>query len=675
MKKTYVYHYETYVNCFIAVFINIKDTNEIIKFEVSEYENKMPQFLAFLKDIKESCYLVSFNGLDFGAQINHYCLKYSTQMGELKSSARLIYVFAKELIDIKKEKGYTTYRKEDLEFREIDLASINNYNSKGSYCSLRWLQFNMDWHTISDTDIVYDKKVNQMEVLKLTIQAINNCLSIRELLTHNLGLIKERRKMSKLFKLNLDNLSEPKIVKEVMLDLLSKDLFIGKDTLKKMQTYRTRISLRDLILPNVNFTTKVFQDTLINFMNLELNAENLKGSFNHKTTYRGLVFSFALGGIHAAKRGVYKNSKDMIVKSFDAKSFYPNLIIRNHWSPNHISANVFCKRYEWFYDQRLKYPKPHVLNEWFKKILNAGFGLSNEKRSFLRDSLLTMQITSNGQLLLVQLVERLCENIPGARPIMLNTDGGEIIFPREHEGIYNEICKEWSIQAKAVLEHDTYRKLIVFDVNNYIGILSPKKVTKEKAYEMIEKITPKPLIKKVKSDYYHYPVKLVGRFKVNKELHKNKSFKIKSMAIYNYFVHNTPIEQTIKSSRNINDFFGGVRARGDWKIKRVCIENGEQVEYPTSKMVRYYVAMEGCKLIKENRTIVDKPYDVTNSKGVITQSYKKDDVIVKEIKVNAAKVFEKVVNKIDKNKKFEDYDIDYSFYINIIQKEIKRIES
>ena len=63
MKKTYVYHYETYVNCFIAVFINIKDTNEIIKFEVSEYENKMPQFLAFLKEIKKSCYLVSFNGL------------------------------------------------------------------------------------------------------------------------------------------------------------------------------------------------------------------------------------------------------------------------------------------------------------------------------------------------------------------------------------------------------------------------------------------------------------------------------------------------------------------------------------------------------------------------------------------------------------------------------------
>ena len=362
-------------------------------------------------------------------------------------------------------------------------------------------------------------------------------------------------------------------------------------------------------------------------------------------------------------------------KSFDAKSFYPNLIIRHHWSPSHISASVFCKRYKWFYDQRLKYPKPNVLNEWFKKILNAGFGLSNEKKSFLRDSLLTMQITSNGQLLLVQLIERLCENIPGARPIMLNTDGGELIFPREHEGLYNEICKEWSVESKTVLEHDTYRKLIVFDVNNYIGILSPKKVTKEKAYEMIEKITPKPLIKKVKSDYYHYPIKLVGRFKVNKELHKNKSFKIKSMAIYNYFVHNTPIEQTIKSSRNINDFFGGVRARGDWKIKRVCIENGEQVEYPTSKMVRYYIAIEGCKLIKEKRTIVDKPYDITNSKGVITKSYKKGDVIVKEIKVHAAKVFEKVVNKIDKKKKFEDYDIDYSFYIKIIQKEIKRIES
>ena len=71
----------------------------------------------------------------------------------------------------------------------------------------------MDWHTISDTDIVYDKKVNKMEVLKLTIQAINNCLSIRELLTYNLGLIKERRNMSKLFKLDLDNLSELRLLR------------------------------------------------------------------------------------------------------------------------------------------------------------------------------------------------------------------------------------------------------------------------------------------------------------------------------------------------------------------------------------------------------------------------------------------------------------------------------
>jgi len=220
-----------------------------------------------------------------------------------------------------------------------------------------------------------------------------------------------------------------------------------------MRTRRDTIHLGEAILPYVSFITPTLQQTLGKFKNLKLDGENLKGSFKHKVTYRGLEFSFALGGIHGAKRGLYKEEDEMIVKSFDVKSYYPNLCIRNKWSPSHFDAEVFNNRYEWFYDERLKYPKSNPLNYLYKIVLNSAFGLSNDKHSFLKDSLLTMRITCNGQLLLVMLMEKLCENIPGARPIMVNTDGGEIVFPKEYEPLYDEICKEWEDMTNLVLEY------------------------------------------------------------------------------------------------------------------------------------------------------------------------------------------------------------------------------
>ena len=37
--KAFVYDYETVFNCFIAVFIDIKNTSNIISFEISDNKN------------------------------------------------------------------------------------------------------------------------------------------------------------------------------------------------------------------------------------------------------------------------------------------------------------------------------------------------------------------------------------------------------------------------------------------------------------------------------------------------------------------------------------------------------------------------------------------------------------------------------------------------------------
>jgi hypothetical protein len=675
-RKTYAYDCRAIRNCFVAVYINIKDKKDILKFEVSEERNDIEKYSKFLDEVKKYHYLVSFNGMEHGTQIAMHIKKTSNYWRNNEEIARDIYEFSYNNKESKKNKGYCIYRKNSSPFRELDLSAINNYNNASKHATLKWVQYNMDWNNLDDivksTTSHTGFRLNTRERLLLILNCVSDCKSIIKLLSLNMELVQARIDLSAKLNLPLHSLSEPKLVKKVMLELLSKDMGIGSWELVKMQTYRKVIPLRKIILPYISFITQPLKDTLSKFNSLNLDGERLKGSFKHKVAYRGLDLSFALGGIHGAKRGAYKEEKGMIIKSFDAKSFYPLLIIRNNWSPAHIPADIFCKRLLWFYHERIKYAKDDPLNYFYKIVLNAGFGLSNDKRSFIKDSLLTMQTTCNGQLLLVQLVEELCERIPGARPVMVNTDGGELVFPKEHEGLYNELCAKWQDMTKLELEHENYRKLIIWDVNNYIGILHPYKIEEKKALDMFANTYPKPLISKKGGKFYHYPIKLKGRFEVDKDLHKNKSYRIKAVAIYNYFVHGIDPKKTVASCKNIYDFCAGVRSKGeDWSIVETD-ENGD--DSPSLDTVRYYMSKKGCKIRRRQHKIVLKDYDVVDKKGKVQYSHKKGEAIIKHIKVEASKSMEKTAIRIDVRKKFEEYDIDFDYYLKIIQKEIETVE-
>jgi hypothetical protein len=652
MKKAYVYDYETVANCFLAVFINIKDPNDIISFEISDFENQLTEYVKFLNDcLKNKTMLVSYNGLKFDNQISRFILiqypEYKTQTGG--AIAEDICNTAQEVIRRSNSKEFPLLHPKDNKFRECDILAINNYDNPAKRSSLKWLQYSMDWYNVEDMSTRFSQKHNQKQILMLLKYCINDCLSTRELFFRNKAEILLRGKLSNHFKLDLTNASEPKLAKSIFLKLLSDKLDIPQYDLKKMKTYRKIIDLNEVILPYIKFKTPELKATLTKFKKLKLDGENLKGSFKHEVTYRGLTLSFALGGIHGAKKGIYKSDKDFIIKSFDVTSFYPNLSIRNNWAPAHINKEAFCEIYESFFEDRKKYSKKDPLNYVYKILLNSTYGLSNEDNSFLKDSMFTMRITCNGQLLLVMLMEDLCEAIPGARPIMVNTDGGEIIIPREYEKLYHEICEKWEVLTKLQLEFEAYEKLIIPDVNNYIGIFAGKEITKEEAYHLVKTEVPRPLIKKNnKGQYFLHKTKSKGRFEVDKPLHKNKSFRIKRLAYYNYFVHNQSPEVTISQNKNIYDYCAGVRAVGGFSFDFTCITDGMQHTDKLQKTLRYYMSKKGCKILKV-----------------------KDD---KVIKVEASKSLERLLNKYDASVPFEDYQIDEQFYIQQIKKEINNID-
>jgi hypothetical protein len=261
-----------------------------------------------------------------------------------------------------------------------------------------------------------------------------------------------------------------------------------------------------------------------------------------------------------------------------------------------------------------------------------------------------MRITINGQLSLAMLYEMLTEGIPGAIPLLQNTDGLETLIPREYQEKYYEICKEWEVITNLQLEHDTYQKIILGDVNNYIAVNTPKVVDFD-------------TILGIRKDYPHYPTKRIcagvfeynavkckGRFEFyDLALHKNKSHAVIAKAIFYYFVHGIDPEEYIKKQTNIFDFCAGKKIKGDWHFVQEYIENGEHKREEVQNTIRYYVSNKGSKIIKHNYV---------------------DD---RETHAEAGKWLQTLFINAD-IKDIEEYDLNYDYYLKRTMKEIHSLE-
>lgn len=256
--------------------------------------------------------------------------------------------------------------------------------------------------------------------------------------------------------------------------------------------------------------------------------------------------------------------------------------------------------------------------------------LSNDKYSFLKDRMVTLSICINGQLLLSMVFEDLIESIPDSKLIMLNTDGGEIIIPRKYEELYFSICKKYENLFKIEMEFVDYQKMVIADCNNYIAVYTNGK-TKTKG----------------KFEYENIP------------LHKNKSHAIIPRAIYEYFVNNKPIEETIRNHQNIFDFCAGVKAKksdkkGASRYELRWIENDLLKTQKLSKTVRYYISNKGKFLYKVYEDGSEAHVEAPHKKRAWKVTY---------------------FNKAVKHNNMSDYDIDYTYYISEARKQIGEIEN
>jgi hypothetical protein len=479
----------------------------------------------------------------------------------------------------------------------------------------------MDWHNIIDMPIHHSSDIKTEQIPSIITYCINDVKSTKQIMMLSKDQIALRKTLTEEYNIDLFSASEPRISKELFLHFLSKQTGIKKYDLKQMRTHRPKIVVKDLILPYIDFKTATFQNLLRKFQDVVIYPGETKGGFKYSVQYKGVKTDYGLGGIHGARSAkVYKSDADMVIMTSDVTSFYPNLAIRNKWAPGHLPQKDFCDLYEWFFEERKKIPKKDPRNYVYKIILNSTYGLSNDANSFLYDPEFTMRITINGQLSLTMLYEMICEEIPGAVPLMQNTDGLETMIPREYVDKYMEICARWEKQTLLQLEHDTYSKIILGDVNNYIAVTEDGKS------------------------------KCKGRFEYKDlALHKNKSFLIIPKALHAYFVEGIEPEDFLAQNENIFDYCGGVKIKGDWKFVEHAIVDSVYQKQNLQHTIRYFVSNKGSKIIKTNLL---------------------DD---REIQVESGKWLQSVF--IDyKEKPFAEYNVDKRFYLEKIKKEIQNLE-
>ena len=620
----WVMDYETLSNCFVGVFKHYK-TEETHIFSICKLQNDYLKFIEFLKqNIDNNEWHISYNGLAFDAQITHNIIKDHDNLIHMDGEeiAEEIYEYAQRAISKSNKREFQDFPEWEMTIKQIDVFKLNHWDNMAKRSSLKWIEYTMDWDNILDMPISHETHVDLMSQLNTIINyCVNDVEATKEIYNKSKPLIALRKNLTNQYNINLYSASEPRISKELFAYYLSKELDIPKWELKKLRTFRNVIKIKDLILDYIKFETPEFKNLLERFKAVELDPLHTKGGFKYSVRYKGVKTHFGLGGAHGAVQpGVYESDNENVIMSSDVASFYPNLAIMNKIAPAHLDRKAFCDLYEWFFNERKKIPKSDPMNYVYKIILNSTYGLSNDKNSFLYDPQFTMFITVNGQLTLMMLYEMIMEAIPEAIPLLQNTDGVETIIPRSKIDLYNEVCKEWEEITNLNLDHTTYKKIILADVNNYIAIDNNNKA------------------------------KCKGRFEFeNLALHKNKSKLVVPKAIYAYFVNDILPEDYLETNKNILDYCIGSKTNSGWQQVSKSIENGKPLDIDLQKINRYYITNKGVKIVKIN----------------------KNDG--REIQLEAGPWLQTIFNNIELKSNWTDYNINLIYYKKLIEKEINNV--
>ena len=273
--------------------------------------------------------------------------------------------------------------------------------------------------------------------------------------------------------------------------------------------------------------------------------------------------TLGFGGIHGAIPNFFwEESESRGIWNEDVGSYYPHLCTINGYTSRNIPSP---QTYADVLDRRMKAKAAgdkHTANA-LKLVCNTTYGCLLNIYNDLYDPLMGRSVCISGQLYLLELAEH-CYQIGDLRIVQLNTDGIMVECNKSDYEKLSEICKEWQERTGFELEEDTVVKIAQKDVNNYIEVQANG-------------------LHKAKGGYLVKGIAAAGAFNVN------NSCVIVATALKEYFLHGTPVEDTINACDDIFQFQIIAKAGAKYREAYHLI-NGEK--HPVQKVNRVYAAKD-----------------------------------------------------------------------------------
>ena len=575
----YIYDLETYPNFFSNTILRV-DTGELWAFEISDRVNHSDAMRSFLMALSHdpTARMVGYNNTGFDYPVLHHGLQYP------EMNATVFYTKAQQIIDGDWNNRFAhMIWDSDMIIPQIDLFKIHHFDNFARSTSLKVLECNMKSENVADLPFPPGTVLTPEQMGIVLEYNKHDIMETWRFYNASKERIEFREELSEKYGRNFMNHNDTKIGKDYFIMKLNEMGIATKGPDRQpIQTLRTRMPLADAVLPWIKFQEPEFNRILDWFKSQTI--VNTKGVFDDiNCTVKDFTFDFGLGGIHGSVNN-RSLSSDLthVILDLDVTSYYPKLAITNRFYPEHLGEQ-FCDIYEDVFEQRISYPKGTVENAMLKLALNGVYGDSNNGYSPFYDSLYTMKVTINGQLLLCLLAERLMA-LGELEMIQINTDGLTIRIPRTMKEIVKQVCDTWENETKLNLEENEYSRMWIRDVNNYIA------------------------------EYVSGDLKRKGAYGYGPDLdwNQNHGQQVVAKAAEAHLVHGESVRRFIESHTDLHDFFLNTKVPRNSNLILVDDDGNETLQH---NVTRYYVSKEGGSLIKCMPPLPKKP-DVWRRIGI-----------------------------------------------------------
>lgn len=347
---------------------------------------------------------------------------------------------------------------------------INNYDTMSSFYGLKQLEAFMG-NDIRETSVPFniDRKLTAGELAETVKYCRHDVEQTIEVFLRRKAEFDAHMGLIKAFGLPLSYIS--KTTAQLVASILGAS--------KREYSDEFAVSIPDTLklsnpkyLKVVDFFTNAVVDTVheMEANGLDYNdPEQFKKAFYDRRleiNVAGVPHIFAWGGVHGAISQYVDNKGGCYIMS-DVASLYPSLMIRYNYFSRSINDP---KKYVEIYETNLKMKKTKdPLRPAYKLVCNTTYGCLKDPYNPLCDPLMANNICVAGQLLLLDLIEKL---EPYCEMIQSNTDGILIKIDDTDEAFdrVDRIVHEWEVRTGLNMEFSDYRKVFQGDVNNYVII-------------------------------------------------------------------------------------------------------------------------------------------------------------------------------------------------------------